>query len=91
MRPQPRLSKLRYLAGLQCARRLWLGWHDPEPGSEPEPGTILAIGTDVGNAARQLPPGGILVEQGPHQHAQAVERTRLVIELLIDNEFYYQA
>ncbi len=76
MRPQPQLSKSRYLAGLQCARRLWLGWHDPEPKSQPEPGTILAVGTDVGIAARSLVPGGILVEEGPERHAQAVTRTR---------------
>ena len=76
---QPRLSKSRYLAGLQCSRRLWLGWHDPEPRSEPLPGTVLAVGTDVGIAARLLVPGGILVEEGPGQHAQAVTRTRELI------------
>jgi predicted RecB family nuclease len=43
---------------------------------EPEPGSILAVGTDVGVAARLLVPGGILVDEGPDQHAQAVERTR---------------
>ena len=79
MRLQPRLSKSRYLAGLQCSRRLWLGWHDPEPRSEPLPGTVLAVGTDVGIAARLLVPGGILVEEGPDQHAQAVTRTRELI------------
>ncbi len=79
MRLQPRLSKSRYLAGLQCSRRLWLGWHDPEPPFEPLPGTILAVGTDVGIAARLLVPGGILVYEGPDQHAQAVTRTRELI------------
>ena len=79
MRLQPRLSKSRYLAGLQCSRRLWLGWHDPEPRSEPLPGTVLAVGTDVGIAARLLVPGGILVEEVPDQHAQAVARTRDLI------------
>ena len=79
MRLQPRLSKSRYLAGLQCSRRLWLGWHDPEPRSEPLPGTVLAVGTDIGIAARLLVPGGILVEEGPDQHAQAVARTRELI------------
>jgi hypothetical protein len=56
-----------------------LGWHDPEPRSEPLPGTVLAVGTDVGIAARLLVPGGILVEEGPDQHAQAVARTRELI------------
>lgn len=75
----PRLSKSRYIAGLQCSRRLWLGWHEPEPQVEPEPGSIPAGGTEVGIAARLLAPGGILVEEGPREHAQAVERTRKLI------------
>src|SRR5215204_507882 len=79
LRPQPRLSKSRYIAGLQCPRRLWLGWHDPEPRSEPEPGSVLAVGIDVGVAARQIVPGGVLVEQGPEEHGEAVERTRALI------------
>jgi len=79
MRAQPRLSKSRYVVGLQCSRRLWLGWHEPEPRLAPEPGTILAVGTDVGIAARLLVRGGVLVEEGPTQHAEAVERTRELI------------
>jgi len=79
MRSQPRLSKSRYITGLQCPKRLWLAWHDPEPRSEPEPGTILAVGTEVGAAARLLVPGGVLVEEGPDRHAGAVERTRHLI------------
>lgn len=79
MRLAPRLSKSRYITGLQCSRRLWLGWHDPEPRSEPKPGTILAVGTDVGIAARLLVPDGILVEEGPEQHVEAIERTRQLI------------
>src|SRR5271169_851603 len=79
MRSQPRLSKSRYIIGLQCPRRLWLGWHDPEPRSEPEPGSILAVGTDVGIAARLLVFGGVLIEEGPQQHMEAVERTRQLI------------
>lgn len=79
MRPQPRLSKSRYIAGLQCPRRLWLGWHDPEPRLEPQPGTILAVGTDVGVAARLLVPGGVLIDEGPEQHAEAVAQTSELI------------
>jgi len=39
----------------------------------------LAVGTDVGIAARLLVPDGVLIEEGPHEHAQAVERTRELI------------
>ena len=79
MRPQPRLSKSRYIVGLQCARRLWLGWHDPEPREEPEPGSILAVGIDVGVAARLIIPGGILVKEGPQDHSQAAQHTKQLI------------
>jgi predicted RecB family nuclease len=79
IRPEPRLSKSRYITGLQCSRRLWLGWHDPEPYTEPEPGSVLAVGIEVGAAARRLIPGGVLVAEGPREHAEAVERTRVLI------------
>jgi predicted RecB family nuclease len=79
MRPEPRLSKSRYITGLQCSRRLWLGWHDPEPYTEPELGSVLAVGIEVGVAARRLLSGGILVAEGPREHAEAVERTRVLI------------
>ena len=79
MLSQPRLSKSRYITGLQCSKRLWLGWHDPEPRSEPETGTILAVGAEVGVAARLVVPAGVLVEEGPDRHAEAVERTRRLI------------
>jgi predicted RecB family nuclease len=79
MLPAPRLSKSRYITGLQCSRRLWLGWHDPEPHSEPEPGSILAIGTEVGVAARRLAPSGVLVAEGPREHEQAVEQTKRLL------------
>jgi len=40
---------------------------------------MLAVGTDVGVAARQLVPSGVLVGEGPDRHAEAVERTRQLI------------
>jgi len=40
---------------------------------------MLAVGTEVGVAARLLVPGGALVEEGSDRHAEAVERTRHLI------------
>jgi hypothetical protein len=45
------LTKSRYMAGLQCPRRLWLLVHEPPPYEEPAPGSPLTIGQDIGRAA----------------------------------------
>ena len=39
-------------------------------------GSILETGIDIGIAALQIVRGGILVEEGPQQHAWAVQRTQ---------------
>ncbi len=63
------------MAGLQCLRRLWLLANEPADHEEPEPGSILDFGRIIGEKARLLFPGGILVNEAPFQHAQAVART----------------
>ncbi len=78
MQRQPRLSKSRFLSGLQCERRLWLGWHDPIAVAAP-PGSVLAIGHEVGSLAQRLFPGGILVEEGPRDFLVALEKTRALV------------
>jgi predicted RecB family nuclease len=79
----PLLSKSKYLAGLQCERRLWLVSHAPERASEPDEAAqaAFAAGNEVGEYARLLFPGGVLVSEEAQEHAQAVLRTR---ELLAD-------
>ena len=69
------LTKSRYIAGLQCLRRLWLIDHEPAQYEEPAPGTPLDIGRDIGRKAHLLFPGGLLVDEPPWCHAQAVSRT----------------
>ncbi|MFP6630966.1 MAG: hypothetical protein VCC67_18230, partial [Myxococcota bacterium] len=48
-----RLSKSKYLAGLQCERRVWLQSHDDALASEWSAATqaILDAGTEVGTRA----------------------------------------
>ena len=71
------LSKSRFMAGLQCLKRLYLETYarhlaDPrDPGSQ----AVLDSGTRVGELARQRFPGGMLIGEEPHRHAQAVEST----------------
>jgi predicted RecB family nuclease len=76
---QPYLTKSRYTAGLQCEKRLWLSWHAPEPRSEPDPGTPMAVGTEVGEAARLLFPDGVLVSESSRDLAAAEARTRALV------------
>jgi hypothetical protein len=69
------LTKSRYMAGLQCPRRLWLLVHEPPPYEEPAPGTPLDIGQEIGRKAHLLFPGGVAVSEAPWEHVQAIART----------------
>jgi hypothetical protein len=79
----PRLSKSKYLAGLQCHKRLYLEVHSPELASEIDEGTQARFdaGTEVGVLARGCYPGGVLVDAEHFKVAQGVKRTA---ELLAD-------
>jgi len=61
----PRLSKTKILLGMQCPRRLYLEVYHPEFAEvSEETEQILARGNDVGQAARDLLPKGILIDTG---------------------------
>lgn len=77
LKPEPHLTKSRFIAGRQCERRLWFEWHDPVPHRKQTP--AQAAGDEIGRAARLTIPGGVLVDFPPGQHARAVERTRELI------------
>jgi hypothetical protein len=69
------LTKSRYIAGLQCLRRLWLRVNEPQPYEEALPGSPMDTGSEVGRKAHLLFPGGALIDEEPWQHAQALART----------------
>jgi hypothetical protein len=72
------LSKSKYMAGLQCPRRLWLGCHAPEFGT-PATASLAAVldqGAEIGRRARDLFADGVLVDQEAWEHGQATARTR---------------
>ena len=73
------LTKSRYIAGLQCLRRLWLRVNEPQPYEEPPAGSPMDIGKEIGRKAHLLFPGGALIDEERWQHAQAVERTTAVM------------
>ncbi len=77
----PTLSKSKYLAGCQCARRVWLACRAPELATAPDAAkqAIFALGHEVGRCAHELFPGGVLVSEEPRQHREASERTRALL------------
>src|SRR6266581_4119170 len=74
-----RLSKSRYLSGLQCHKQLWWRVHEPEaPELAPSPGqqNLLAQGREVGERARAHVPGGELIDLPCYQYDNKVAATR---------------
>jgi hypothetical protein len=60
-----RLSKSRITAGLQCGKRLWLAVHRPELEIySADTQRRFAAGHGVGEVARELYPGGVLIGDG---------------------------
>src|SRR5207247_845081 len=74
-----RLSKSRYLSGLQCHKQLWWRVHEPEaPELSPSPGeqNRFAQGREVGEHARGHVPGGELIDLPYYQYDNKVAATR---------------
>jgi predicted RecB family nuclease len=59
-----RISKSKFMAGVQCLKRLYLEVHEPKLAAQPEgaDAAIIEQGREVGLLARQLFPGGIEVD-----------------------------
>jgi predicted RecB family nuclease len=81
-RTSHRLSKSRYLSGLQCHKRLYLDIHAPALATKPDAAmqAILDMGTDLGELARQRFPGGRLVKAGYRQSRDALEQTAALMQ-----------
>lgn len=73
----PRLSKSKFLSGLQCHKRLYLEIHQPNLATPPDASTraIMDMGTEIGVLAQQRFPGGVLVKAGFRQREVAVVET----------------
>jgi hypothetical protein len=76
-----RLSKSRYLAGLQCHKRLYLDIHAPDLASPPDAATqaVLDMGSAVGEMARRCFSGGRLVEADYRHRQDALDQTARLI------------
>jgi hypothetical protein len=77
-----RLSKSRFLVGLQCRKRLYLEVHNRELATDPGPATqrIFASGHEVGELARDQFPGGILIDPPPYEVERALQETEAAID-----------
>lgn len=80
-RPAPGLSKSRFLAGLQCLKRLYLEVYQREQMSPLDPAqrAIMEAGVRIGEVARGLRPGGLLIEYEYWRHEEAVEATKTAL------------
>lgn len=78
----PRLSKSKFLSGLQCHKRLYLEIHQPFLATKPDAATqaMFEMGTEVGELARSRFAGGVLVTAGYRQTEAALEQTAALIQ-----------
>ncbi len=77
-----RLSKSKYLSGLQCHKRLWLEIHKPELATPPPPGQqrIFDQGTRVGELATEEFPDGVLIEADYLNIPEAIKQTKKALD-----------
>lgn len=78
----PRLSKSKFLAGLQCLKRVYLEIHRPYLATPPDMATqaMLDMGREIGLVAQRRFPGGVLVAAGVRQREAALARTAALLE-----------
>jgi predicted RecB family nuclease len=76
-----KISKSKYVAGIQCPKRLYLKVHNPELGAAPSVSelALLSQGSVVGEVARLRFPGGVLVHYDNTELDQASELTNTLI------------
>jgi hypothetical protein len=78
---RPGISKSKFVAGVQCLKRLYWQVYDPELEAEPGAANYMALeqGREVGRLARQLFPGGVEVEASRENLQDAVRITKELI------------
>ena len=77
----PLLSKSRFMAGLQCHKRLYLECYHRDLADPVDTGqqAIFDMGTRVGEVARGLYPNGVLVHEDHFHHDAAVSSTDMAL------------
>src|SRR5947199_10064969 len=74
------ITKSKFVAGVQCLKRLYLTVHTPELAAQPDESdqSIIDQGREVGLLARQMFSGGVVVECKDRE--QSIRMTRALIE-----------
>lgn len=91
MRKGSGLSKGLYVRGLQCQKSLWLHKHNPELKDETTPGqqALFQGGSDVGDLACALFPGGLMV---PFEGLSIPDQVAMTAQAIADGkEIIYEA
>ena len=75
------LSKSRFMAGLQCLKRLYLQVHEPDLAGELDETSLAVIeqGQEVGRLAQKMFPGGVRIEAGHEELDKALALTAQVV------------
>ena len=81
MSDRTRISKSKFVAGVQCLKRLYLQVHEPElaAGLDDASKAVLEQGHQVGLVAQRAFPGGVMVEAGPTELDEAIKTTRELV------------
>jgi len=78
-----RLSKSRFMAGLQCHKYLWLRVHEPDaPELVPDEAkqALFDSGSRVGKVAQTYVPGGVLIEKPYQDFQRAIRATEAAMQ-----------
>jgi len=75
------LSKSRFIAGLQCLKRMYLQVNSPDLAEEPDEKSqaVMEQGQEVGRWAQKLFPGGALIEAGHEELNKALAQTEQAV------------
>jgi hypothetical protein len=82
LRSKIRLSKSKYLQGLQCTKLLYKSVHEPEtfPEASEALQAVFDTGHEVGIRAQAEFPGGVLIKAGHREPDAAIAETQAAIE-----------
>jgi hypothetical protein len=76
-----RISKSKFVAGVQCLKRVYLQVHEPELAGELDETSkaVMEQGHQVGVVAQTAFPGGVLVEAGHTELDRAIRETNELV------------
>jgi Domain of unknown function(DUF2779) len=79
--PRIALSKSKFMAGIQCLKRLYLQVHEPGLAALPNESSMAKLreGREVGELARKKHPDGVLVDASENDFSGAINKTTQLV------------